>query len=170
MQHFRNYVAEMPRRAKQKAFDELPPNQTVLQLFEKPHSAKNYSNENAGTSEKIVMTTRVHNEEARSYIEAFQRFGWNARIEDHRTGTQAFCFLRQTKQDLVGFVRSTFLVWAALLGNASQVRFYSMNTTESQSVLGMNSAEVIGYKWKRPELRNRFRFVTITPGNTTPGG
>jgi len=171
MQHFRNYVAEMPNYAKPLAFEELSPNQTVLELFEqKPSSARNYSNENGGTSKKIVITTRIHNEEARTYVEAFQRFGWNARIEDHRTGTQAFCFLRQTKQDLVGFVRSTFLIWASLLGNSSQVRLYSINTTKSRSVLGANNAYFIGYKWKRPELRNRFRFVTITPKDTMLGG
>jgi hypothetical protein len=154
----------MPRRAKKKGFEELSPNQTVIKLLGSGDSTETTTKE-----KKIVMTTRRYNEDAQAYLDAFSQSGWSARIVENQTGTQDFCFLKRAQGALVGMSRSTYVLWAGLLGNASSVKLYSINSTETRAALGDESVS-IGYRWKTPDLRDRIQFVTITPRNETEAG
>jgi hypothetical protein len=53
--------------------------------------------------------------------------GITTRIVEGQTGIQDFCFLMQTKNELIGKYQSTFLRWAAFLGDAPINRFYALN-------------------------------------------
>lgn len=156
----------MPRRAKQKGFQELDPNQTITDLFTKEEEDDDNNRLFANNTKRIVFTTRRNNEDARAFVDAFQQMGWSARIQENQTGIEDFCFLWHAKRDLVGTSRSTFFLWAGLLGNAARVRCYSMNTTETRTTL-VGDNIFWGHQFKRKELKDRFRFSTITPRNVT---
>lgn len=139
----------MPRRAKSLGFEELGPNQTVLELF-------GGHNE---TNPKLAMATRIANWNAQTYLDTFSEAGWSARVVKNHTGTQGFCFLMHAQRELVGMSKSTYVSWAALLGNTSSVKLYSMNTSETRARVGIDA--IAGYHWKTPELQNRIQFLTF---------
>jgi hypothetical protein len=150
----------MPRRAKRKGFEELGPNQTVIDLLGSGNQT------DPKKEKKIVMATRFYNEDAQAYLDAFSQSGWSTRVIENQTGTQDFCFLKRAQQELVGMARSTYVFWAGLLGNATTVKLYSINSTETRAALGDEGVST-RYRWKTPELRDRIQFVTMTPRNET---
>ncbi len=136
----------MPELGKELGFEEILPEKSVA-LFD--------------GATKVAITTRFDNDIARGYIEAFAREGVVARLVTGQSGTQDFCFLKHAK-NLVAGARSSFAKWAALLGNATKVTFYKMNTTETRNRFGEEFL-LIHHHFQRSELRNRIRFVTVTP-------
>jgi hypothetical protein len=150
--HFRNYLAEMPRKGKQKGFEELNPNQTALELF--GHLKR---------GDGVAMTSRVNNQAAQAYVQAFQARGLSVRMVTNQTGVQDFCFLAKAQKELAGMARSTFLVWAAILGNATTNWLYSIDSQNTRKALGEEA--LVGHDWrtKGGDLQRRIRFVHFTP-------
>ncbi len=138
----------MPRRGKQKGYEEIPPNQSV-ELF------------SSTPTKKVAIATRIYNEKAQAYFEVLSKEGWTPRVVHNQTGTQDFCFLQHANH-LIGGIRSTFAMWAGLLGNASRFTLYSINCTETLAALGEKEV-FLDYTFITPELNNRIRFVTVTP-------
>jgi hypothetical protein len=55
------------------------------------------------------------------------------------------------QKELVGTARSSFLMWAGLLGNATRVRPYTVMMPDGNS-------RVHHYNFTNPELKSRFLF------------
>ena len=72
---------------------------------------------------------------------------------------QDFCAMRKTKE-LVGMVRSTFVVWAALLGNSDGIaRLYSVDSTWTRKKFLKSGRPVFrSYNWTNSELKRRVHF------------
>ena len=127
-------------------FEEISPNQSVGLL--------------QGAT-KVAITTRFDNKHSRAYLDTFIQQGWEARIVAGQTGTQDFCFLQHANNLLAG-IRSTFALWASVLGDAKNVTLYRMNTTETRNRFGDQYASN-DPQFNTNHLRDRIRFVTLTP-------
>ena len=68
-----------------------------------------------------------------------------------------FCFLLQAQKELVGMAKSTYLMWAAMLGQAQKVRLYSIDSVETRHQMGEDGA-FYHYNWTHPELQRRIHF------------
>jgi hypothetical protein len=69
-----------------------------------------------------------------------------------------FCFLTRTQKELVGNHASTFLIWAALLTNATTVRLYGVQHPRRypKMIYGV-------YNWTHPRLSSKIRFEFFPP-------
>jgi hypothetical protein len=98
------------------------------------------------------------------YMLALQARGLIVRVVTPLTGRgemlmdmHDFCFLLQTKKELIGMAKSTYLLWAAMLGQAEHVRLYSIDSVETRKNLGVDGA-FYHYNWTHPELKRRIHF------------
>lgn len=145
--HFRNYESEMPeRRAYDMGFAELSHTKVSNELFS-----------NLQSGDHVEITTRIYNQKARNYAEALVERGINASVVTDQSAVQDFCFLKRAQKEVVGNARSTFVMWAALLGNARRARLYHVDN------LGLrqrhpNFWERFSYNFTHPSLRDRLTF------------
>ena len=120
-------------------FTELGPKQTADELF-------------GGLSrgDKVAMLSRFKNGEVQEYVQALEDRGIQVRLISGQTPVQDFCFLKNTKKEVVGSEISTFFQWAAYLGDA-KVRSYFVQSNEKAGRTG-------GYDWKDPILKKRYTY------------
>jgi hypothetical protein len=148
--HFRNYQSEMPsERAYDMGFAELSPQKTAHELFG-----------HLQPGDRVQITTRIYNQAARNYAEAFlkEERGIHASLVTDQTGVEDFCFLRRAQKELVGNARSTYVLWAALLGTVTRARLYHVDNWGLRN-RHPNFLERFTYNWTDPELQNRIQFV-----------
>jgi hypothetical protein len=151
--HFRNFQSEFPpNRAHDLGFDELSPNKTAHEVFDLA-STNTKNNNTTG----VAITTRIRNAAARAYVQALQHHGIPARLVTDQTGPQDFCFLASTQKELVVNARSTFGVWAGLIGNATSLRWYHVDNYGLRN-RHANFRQRFSYNWTHPELQRRVRF------------
>lgn len=145
--HFRNYESEMPeRRAYDMGFAELSPSKTATELFR-----------NLQPGDRVQITTRIFNQRARNYAEALAARGINATVITDQSAVEDFCFLKQAQKEVVGSARSTFVFWAALLGNARRARMYHVDNNGLRA-RHADFWERFSYNFTHPDLRDRFSF------------
>ena len=151
-----------------RGFEELSPYQTAHELF---------GHLQAG--DRIAMTTRWHNPLSQAYVDAMTARGLVVRVVTNQTGVQDFCFLTSAQKELVGVAKSTYVRWAAYLGNATRARLYAVvHNHDNHSTGDKNSSSATtnetfssttdvmdhmtrrqwNYSWTHPELRSRLRL------------
>ena len=122
----------------------MGPNQTARDLF--GHLVP---------GDKVAIVSRFKlSAHEKQFIRALQRRGLQVRYIQGQTGVQDFCFLMHAQKELVGPDKSTFFTWAAILGNASKVRSYKLDTHDIRARSRVNYQN--DYAWKDPILRDRF--------------
>jgi hypothetical protein len=140
-QHFRNFVTEGARIGNRLNFKELAPDQVANELF---------AHLNPG--DKVAITSRYPDDfRTRMIVEAFEKRNIRVRVAGPRSGVADFCFLMHAQKELVGTAKSSFLIWAGLLGNATKVRAYTAMMSTGNSIFNH-------YNYTHPELKSRFRF------------
>ena len=144
--HLRNYVKEMPRRGARLGFEELSPNKTANELLK-----------NKKKGDKIVFTNRFSREEVAPYLDAIEQRGLVGRAVEGQNSHQDFCFLMSAQEEMIGIAKSSFSLWAAFLGNATNVRLYSMRSPARREALGDDNL-FEKYDFEHPALRDRFHF------------
>lgn len=119
------------------------------------------------TTKKVAIATRFAGRQAANeYLDALNARGFSVRFltTNDNDGVQPsamqdFCAMRKTTE-LVGTVKSTFVVWAALLGNTNgTVRLYSVDspwTRQKSQKIGKPFFRT--YNWTHPELQRRIHF------------
>jgi len=125
------------------------------------------SSSNATT---IAIVTRFPGHKAAGeYADALKKRGlhtmWlttkvnDSEIPNSLSALHDFCVMIQTKE-LVGMVRSTFVVWAALLGNENGVaRLYSVDSSATRKKFSKNGKPIFRtYNWTHPRLQRRIHF------------
>jgi hypothetical protein len=151
-QHFRNFVTESAKQTKALGFEELPPNRTAGELF--TWHAPNKSH-------PIAIISRWDNNASRAYQDALLQAGYErVRILSNTTlAEQDFCILLRATR-LVASAVSTFGVWAAILGNASQAHLYIHDNPGLRfATRGHESLwQTFGYNWTNPKLQERIQF------------
>lgn len=145
--HFRNYESEMPeRRAYDMGFAELSPFKVSNELFR-----------DLEPGDRVQITTRIFNQKARNYAEELAKRGINATVVTDQSTMQDFCFLKRAQKEVVGSARSTFVLWAALLGDARRARLYHVDN------MGLRKSHTdfwqrFTYNFTHPKLRDRYTF------------
>jgi hypothetical protein len=121
--HYRNFAGEGPRLIKM-GFQDLDPETAVTALF-RPLLAKIDPR-----PRRLVIVSR-YTDNLQPYIDALKKSNLTTDVVVRMNGTATtdFCFLRQTKNILVGNYMSTFARWAGLIGRPSQTILYLPNTT-----------------------------------------
>jgi hypothetical protein len=140
--HFRNFVTEGPNLLK-KGYQELDPNSTAEELFA-----------NLRPGDKIAIVSRFKTN-LQPYVTALESKGLSVRVVENQTAVQDFCFLQSTKKELVGAKQSTFVGWAAILGEAEQSRLYAVNSSWTQK---RGPGYLRHYTASRKELGDRLVF------------
>jgi hypothetical protein len=144
-QHHRSFVREMPRVGFAYGFEEMGPNQTARDLF---------GHLQAG--EKLAIISRFDRSAFEDQLmESLEHRGVQVRFITGQSGVQDFCFLMNVKKEMVGSGISTYFLWAGILGNASKVRSYFLNTPEQQRLLGGDFLR-LAYVFKTHDWRARY--------------
>jgi hypothetical protein len=150
--HLRNFAAENPVLLL-KGYQELDPNSTAELLFA-----------NLRPGDKIAIVSRF-TDGVQPYVVALENRGLSVRVIRNQTSVQDFCFLQSTKRELVGAKMSTFVTWAAVLGDAEQARLYAVNSTWTQK---RGKGWLGHFTSSRKELRDRFVFETYRGHDDNP--
>jgi hypothetical protein len=121
--------------------EELSPNKTAYELFG-----------HLQPGDKIAITTRFNDPKyTLQYVEALESRGLVVRLVTNQTSYKDFCFLAHAQKELVGMVRSTFLVWAGLLGTAQRVRMYSVESPMTIRVSKQKNRSILrSHNWAHP--------------------
>jgi hypothetical protein len=182
----------MPKAAKRLGFEDLHPTIVANQLFEhlSPGSKVaivTYMTATTGTGGSNSRSHRHHhlNEtHVYPYVQALQARGLVVRVvtpilattgrgrrvdgakiydSSMTTDLHDFCFLLQTRKELVGMAKSTFLFWAAVLGRAQRVRLYSIDSDATRKIAAAQQQQqhddiFLHYNWTHPDLKRRIHF------------
>ena len=125
------------------------------------------SNKKRRPRPRVAITTRIPNSIAKEYVNELEKRGYKTRlITDHRSNNNEedngdvndFCFLTKTNNGLVGHARSTFVLWAGILGNASTVRLYNVDTYGIRTRHTNNFLERFSYNWTNELLQQKIIF------------
>jgi hypothetical protein len=141
--HLRNFATES-KVLLSKGYQELDPNSTAELLFA-----------HLRPGDKIAIVSRF-TDSVQPYVKALESRGLSVRVIRNQTSVEDFCFLQSSKKELVGAKMSTFVNWAAVLGEAEQSRLYSVNSSWTQKRGGSFGH----YTSSRKELRDRLVFQT----------
>lgn len=142
--HYRNFEREMPRRGKQKGYEEIGP-QFVNDLFHEIIM---------NTSSPLLIVTPFA-PDVKPYVDVLQNQGLVVHVLAKSTPLQDFCMLQSATESIVGLARSTFFLWAGLLGTTPKIRAYSVDSEWKRQ---SNSPVWDHYNWTHPELKERFFF------------
>ena len=168
--HFRNFESEMTQLASALGFDDVTPNQTAYVLFD-----------HLQPGDRVAITTRMHGRSLlKQHVEALRQRGIQVRVvstagRNRQSGMLDFCFLAHAQKEFIGNVRSTYAVWAALLGNARHVHLYTVDSpglrrrffngiVDTPSDMAANSEtnwRHFHFPWSHPELKHRIHFRLI---------
>jgi hypothetical protein len=152
MQHYRNFLGEMPFQATLKGFHELSPYRIAHELFA-----------DLSPGDKIAITTRFIDKNPESYktISEIARHlelrGFRVRVVGNQTGVEDFCFLQKAQKELVGTGLSSFVRWAAYLGQASNIRLYFLNENGNSSI----SPTKWNHPQRSPDVRIKYEYFTL---------
>jgi hypothetical protein len=147
----------MPARFRTLGFTELTPNQTAYELFQ-----------HLRAGDKVAITTRFQSPEVLEYVEALQGRGLIVRVVEGQRDVEDFCFLRKAQRGLAGNVVSTFVKWAAYLGQARHVQLYILEHDVGlrEAIRGGTVGDVLIYNWTNPVLKERVHFVRMGSSDT----
>jgi hypothetical protein len=175
--HFRNYMSELPDwKAYSMGFAELSPTKTAYEVFSrwKNRNGSNSTNDDDDEDrtngknmivprllpgDKVTVVSRVPNKYARAYAERLDEV-WRTNatlLRYDQSGIQDFCYLMHTQHELVGNGRSTYLFWAAALGQAKTARLYHVDNFGLRRKFPTFWTRFT-YSWTNPDLRQRIKW------------
>lgn len=146
--HFRNFATEMPKY--KGTLEEATPNQTAFELF---------GHLKAG--DRVAITSRFNNEHVQLYVDALRARKIDVRVIQGQSGIQDFCFLTKARKELIGNFQSTFVFWAAILGDARKVLLYTLDSPSLKERFGMTRKDRFEYQWNSESLRDRVKLKLI---------
>jgi hypothetical protein len=137
----------MPTVGKRKGYEELSPNKTAFELCGhlKP-------------GDKVAITTRYGGKHVEPYVSALRGRGLQVRVIEGQSGTEDFCFLMSAQKELVGSLLSTFMMWAAYLGDMKRANLYRV--ISSRRTPWPTNYTLPPFNWKHPNLKDRV-FSTV---------
>lgn len=121
--HVRNFLTELGQRAFAMGFIELSPYRLVNELFRDVGVQEN---------ETVAIVSRFP-ETMQPYVNEFKKKHIRVRLINNQSGVEDFCFLRGAEHKMVGHYSSTFAAWAAILGNSTSVRLYTVTRTPGRN-------------------------------------
>uniref|UniRef100_A0A7S0F791 Uncharacterized protein n=1 Tax=Craspedostauros australis TaxID=1486917 RepID=A0A7S0F791_9STRA len=104
------------------------------------------------------MTSRMHNDVTQAYVAALQQRGVKVRLVTDQTDMQDFCVLKSAQKELVGCAKSTFLLWAAYLGDMQRVRMYLVENSDAATQAFVKREAKRFSKYTNPKLKDRMQI------------
>lgn len=148
--HFRNFQTELKELTS--GLEDVTPRQTsnILLNHLKP-------------GESVAITTRFYNQAVIDLERELMQKGLQVRVIHGQSGMEDFCFLLKAKKELVGNFQSTFVFWAAMLGQARTARLYTLDTARLQERTGATNIlhSRFLYNFTHPSLRERLKLHLI---------
>lgn len=139
--HFRNFIRESGRLRHRAGYEELAPEQVANELF---------AHLNPG--DKVAIASRFSDDfRTQMIVDALEKRQLRVRVTEPRSGVADFCFLLYAQKELVGTAKSSFFIWAGLLGNATRVRPYTAMISNGNSTFN-------SYNYTHSDLKYRFHF------------
>ena len=140
--HARGFVVEMGKgSAAQHNMLDISPNKTVKELL------KNHQRD-----DKFAVLSRYPSF-GQLYVDRMRSEGLDARFVETVNGEHSFCYLMSGKNEIVGTVKSTFMLWASYLGNASKARLYVLRTPKLAAKTGGVESQI--YNYTHPTLKGK---------------
>ena len=126
----------------------MSPQKVATELFGPKHTSL----------KKVAIATRWwQDDNLQAYINAFQDHGFEVRSMQGHTAMEDFCTMLHATE-VVGTVRSTFAVWAGLLGDGT-ARLYSVESPETVAKAAQNGRPYFRrYNWTHPDLQRQVKF------------
>ena len=139
--HYRNFAHEL-RSSKLKGqlnFVEIPPHIAANVAFRNHAAVANSRDDTTAAAAanhhnttpvvhvpNIAITSRFETG-TEQYIAAFSAQNITSHyVSGQKSGVEGFCYILQAPNEIFGSYQSTYYRWAALLGNATRSRFYTM--------------------------------------------
>jgi hypothetical protein len=151
--HLRNFGVESHGKlpARDASFAELSPNQIV------PFLAKELD-----TGGSVALISRFpDDDQTLSYQTTLLGAGYRARIIREQSGVQDFCFMLHCQQELVGLLTSTYVWWAAELGNMSATLY--AKAVRNDTTFPHFIALLEPHRWRTSATGSRIRHVPRVP-------
>jgi hypothetical protein len=106
------------------------------------------------------MTTTKRDSATLEYVKAFRERGLQVRVVSGQSRVQGFCFLKKAQKELVGSAVSTFVRWAAFLGDAKRAQLYILDSRKMRYIdtKKPSLADLKQLKWSNPILESRVQF------------
>jgi hypothetical protein len=135
-------------------FEETSPNKTSNELL---------GHLNVG--DKVAIVAKGTTEALRDYVPVLEKRGLQVRVV-HQSGIQDFCFLKKAQKEIAGSAVSTYVRWAAFLGDAKRVQLYvldghGMRVDFKTKTNDCVSSMFENFSWTHPELKSRVQFKVI---------
>ena len=141
--HYRNFGTEMPKRGTALGFEELSPRKISEELLR-----------NLTKGNKVAITSRFINTAVEDIVNLLSARGIQVRVVNGQSPEEDFCFLLKVEKELVGFAKSSYVRWAGILGNASLVRMYSVDSPATRRI-----SQNLTLSYTNP-LLSRIRYET----------
>jgi len=142
--HFRNFLTELGQhRSFDENFIELSPQRTAQHLFG-PVMTSDTDNDRpkghgaASSSQDRIRIVSRYPENLGPFSDALRAVGYNVTLSSPQRGVEDLCLLMSTRRELVGSIRSTFTRWAAILGNATSNRLFTVRRKPDNGIDAAN--------------------------------
>lgn len=126
--------------------------------------------------DKVVITTRFYDDPIlQEHVNALQSRGIQVRIvggglnnTKERQGIEDFCFLLHAKKELIGSTRSTFALWAAVLGQAENIMLYTIKSPALTFRFGpfIKMSFTGNYTWNLADGKKHLQMVLLPMDRT----
>lgn len=103
--------------------------------------------------DKVAITTRFGGKHVDPYVTALKQRGITARVITNQSAVEDFCFLLSAKKELAGTFKSTFVRFAALLGEMERVELYYLNYPGRKRETLWSSANMTDPHFKRMQVK-----------------
>jgi hypothetical protein len=142
IQHYRNFGTEMPKLGVKLGFEELSPRKISDELLF-----------NLKAGDKVAITSRFVNKAVEDIVDILRARGIIVRTVDGQSPEEDFCFLMKAEKEIVGTATSSYVKWAGILGNATLVRRYSVDSPATRRI-----SQNFTMPYTNPVLVSRIRF------------
>jgi hypothetical protein len=132
----------MPRQGVKLGFEEL--------------SARKISDEllfDLKAGDKVAITSRFVNKAVEDVVDMLSARGVIVRTVSGQSPEEDFCFLMKAAKEIVGTAKSTYVKWAGILGNATLVRMYSVDSPATRRI-----SQNFTMPYTNPILVSRVRY------------
>jgi hypothetical protein len=137
----------MPRRGKRLGFQEMSPFKVAHELFREKISG-----------EKIAIVTRIDDAVVSEIVQLLRERGLQVRVIAGQSGLEDWCFMRRAQKELVGCAVSSFVRWAAFLGEANSTRLYFLDSPAFRQRGDLDFMFQEAMYLMRSHLRYRIRY------------
>ena len=89
---------------------------------------------NLTAGDKVVITSRFVNKPVEDIADLLSARGIKVRLINGQLPEEDFCFLKKAEKELIGIAKSSYMMWAGILGDAALLRLYSVDSLATRRI------------------------------------